>query len=302
MDQHDDLMPLVDFVGIDDVSGMVERVRYWLNNDSLRRQRISENRALLNQQPNRFNYFFYRFLLATDSITFEQFWQHAGHEAKLPSDAICLTLPEYVQRTTEFNKDNHFGFSSFPGLRHAQSWLGCAMSYKLMIMLARQQCLPQITICEDDVEFPTDFAERWRDIRKHLSDPNIDWDIFSGLMADLNEGVHILETHIYRGHQFVTVDKLISMVFNVYSSCVFDTIAQWDETDQDVTNNTIDRYLENHGVIRVMTVDPFLVGHKESQYSTLWGFKNTEYTDLIRGSGQLLKEKIRAYNAATKFP
>ena len=299
MNQHNDLMPLIDFVDIDDVSGMVERVRYWLSNDSLRRQRISENRLLLQQQPNRFDYFFYRFLLATDNITFEDFWHQAGHKAKLPSDTICLTLPEYVERTAEFNKDNYFGFSCFPGLRHTQSWLGCAMSYKLMIMLARQQRLPQVTICEDDVEFPTGFAARWRDIRNHLDDQDMDWDIFSGLMADLNKDVRILETHIYQGHHFAIIDKLISTVFNVYHQRVFDTIAQWDQTNHDVTTNTIDRYLESHGAIKVLTIAPFLVGHKESQESTLWGTQNSIYTDLIVASSQLLKEKIRAYNTDT---
>lgn len=301
MDQHSDIMQLVDFVDVDDISSMVERILYWLDNDNLRRQRISENRLLLQQQPNRFDYFFYRFLLATDNITFEDFWHQAGHKAKLPSDTVCLTLPEYVERTVEFNKDNHFGFSCFPGLRHSQSWLGCAMSYKLIIMLARQQCLPQITICEDDVEFPADFVARWRDIQNHLNDQNIDWDIFSGLMADLDKNVHILEAHIYQGQQFVTIDKLISMVFNVYNQRVFDTIAQWDQTNHDVTANTIDRYLENQRAIKILTISPFLVGHKESLQSTLWGIKNTEYADLILTSSRLLKEKIAAYDSGTKL-
>ncbi|SCY43970.1 Glycosyltransferase family 25 (LPS biosynthesis protein) [Nitrosospira sp. Nsp13] len=296
MDQHSNLTKLIDFVDVDDVSSMVERVRYWLDNDSLRQQRISENRLLLQEQFNRFDYFFYRFLLATDNITFEDFWSQIGHKSKLPSDQICLTLPEYAERTAEFNKDNYFGFSCFPGLRHTQSWLGCAMSYKLMIMLARQQRLPQVTICEDDVEFPPDFAARWQDIRNYLNEENIDWDIFSGLMADLNKNVRILETHIYQGHHFATIDKLISTVFNVYNQRVFDTIAQWDETNHDVTTNTIDRYLENYGAIKVLTTTPFLVGHKESQESTLWGIQNHEYTDLILASSRLLKEKMQAHN------
>ncbi|MEP6606155.1 MAG: hypothetical protein ABJA60_08550, partial [Nitrosospira sp.] len=300
MEHHDNLMQLIDFVDVGDISGMIERVRYWLDNDSSRRQRISDNRLLLRQQPNQFDYFVYRFLLATDNITFEDFWKQIGHKGKLPSDKICLTLPEYVERTTEFIKDNYFNFSCFHGLRHTESWLGCAMSYKLMIMLARQQCLPQVTICEDDVEFPTDFPARWQDIQNYLNEQNIDWDIFSGLMADLNKDVRILETHIYQGHHFATIDKLISMVFNVYNQRIFDTIAQWDETNHDVTTNTIDRYLESYESMKVLTITPFLVGHKESQESTLWGIKNDEYTDLILASGRLLKEKMRAYNTETK--
>jgi hypothetical protein len=42
----------------------------------------------------------------------------------------------------------------------------------------------------------------------------------------------------------------------------------------------------------VLTIDPFLVGHKESQQSTIWGVENTHYIDLIKAGNQLLKEKI----------
>ncbi|WP_143053019.1 glycosyltransferase [Nitrosovibrio tenuis] len=300
LDQHSDVSQLLDFVEIDDVAGMVERVRYWLQNDGLRRRRISENHLLLQQRSNRFDYFFYRFLLATDNITFQNFWRYAGHKARLSSDLVCLTLPEYGERTAEFNKYNQFGFSCFPGLRHSQSWLGCAMSYKLMIMLARQQGLPQLTVCEDDVEFPSDFGVRWEHIRNRLDDPNLNWHIFSGLMSDLRRDVRILETHTYQGNQFALIDKVISTVFNVYHQRVFDIIANWDQDNHDVTTNTIDRYLEKIDFIRVLVVEPFLVGHKEAQQSTIWGVENSHYRDLILASNQRLKQKILAHKADIK--
>jgi glycerol-3-phosphate cytidylyltransferase-like family protein len=295
MDQHADLLQLIDFIDTGDISAMVERVRYWLENDSLRLQKIAENRLLLQQQPNRFDYFFYRFLLATDNISFEEFWYLAGHKIELPSNTVCLSLPEYVERASAFNKENRFGFSCFPGLRHTQGWIGCAMSYKFLIMLARQQGLRQITICEDDVEFPPDFEVRWQDIQECLKDPNITWDIFAGLIADLDKDVNVLGLYKFRDQQFAIINKLMSTVFNVYGERAYDTIAQWDENNHDVTTNTIDRYLERQGALNVLTVDPFLVGHKESEQSTIWGVENTHYTDLIKASNQLLKEKILTY-------
>jgi hypothetical protein len=298
MSQHTDLDQIVDFIDVDDVKGMVERVGFWLENDTLRRARIAKNRRLLENQPSRFEYFFYRFLLATDNITFDDFWRLAGHKAELPSDTVCLSLPEYVERAREFGKDNHYGFSCFPGLRHTRSWIGCAMSYKFLVMLARKRGLTKITICEDDVEFPPDFEARWQDIRTHLDDPNVDWDIFSALMANLDKDVQILNVHPCKNQWFATVDKLMSMVFNVYNQNVFDLIANWDSTNHDVTTNTIDRYLGNNRALRILTVIPFLVGHKESQQSTLWGVKNSHYTGLIRASNELLQNKIQAYQAS----
>ncbi|SEA43307.1 Glycosyltransferase family 25 (LPS biosynthesis protein) [Nitrosospira multiformis] len=299
IEQHADLLQLVDFVDVGDVSGMVERVRYWLENDNLRREYIAENRRILQRRLNQFDYFFYRFLLATDNITFEEFWDQAGNKVELTSDTICLSLPEYVERASEFNKDNRFGFSCFPGLRHSQSWIGCAMSYKFLSMLAHKHNLSKITICEDDVDFLPGFAEKWQEILDHLNDPEVDWDIFSGLLADLDKDVHIHEAHQYKGQQFATIDRLISMVFNVYSQRVFELISKWDGTNRDVTTNTIDRYIEKQRTLKILTVDPFLVGHKESQQSTLWGIKNAEYAKLILASNRLLSRKIRSYEVNT---
>lgn len=252
--------------------------------------------------PDNADYFFYRFLLATDNISFEEFWHLAGHKTELPSSTICLGLPEYVERAAAFNEENRFGFSCFPGLRHTRSWIGCAMSYKYLIMLARQQGLRQITICEDDVEFPPDFETRWQGIREYLENSPINWDIFSGLIADLDKEADVLGLYQFRDEQFVAINKLMSMVFNVYSERVYDTIARWDENNHDVTTNTIDRYLERHGSLSILTVDPFLVGHKESQQSTIWGVENTYYTDLIKASNQLLKEKILTYKKVVSVP
>ena len=291
MDQHANLEQFIDFVEIDDVSGMVERVKYWLNHDELRHQYISNNKSKLEQQPNQFEYFFYRFLLATDNIGFDDFWNVAGHKVILPSDKVCLHLPEDVVRTTDFSNDNHYDFSFFAGLRHTQGWIGCAMSYKFMIMLARQQGLSKVTICEDDVEFPPDFASKWQEIQRYLDDRVLDWDVFSGLLAHLSDEANVSNVHSTHVLQYVTIDRLISMVFNVYNRQMYDVIAQWDSTNHDVQTNTIDRYLEAYK-LKIITTSPFLVGHKEDLQSTIWGFQNTQYRDLIANSSKLLKAKI----------
>jgi hypothetical protein len=41
---------------------------------------------------------------------------------------------------------------------------------------------------------------------------------------------------------------------------------------------------------------PFLVGHKEELYSTLWNGKNTIYLDLIKKSEAALRLKVAKYN------
>ena len=298
MDQHDNLVDLVDFVDVDDVAAMVDRVSYWLADERARHQRLEQNQKVLSKRPNQFKLHFYRFLLATDNITFDEFWKLAGHQMELPGDKICLSLPEFVRRAQSFDRDNHFGFTRFNGLRHSQGWVGCAMSYKLMIMLARQQGLSSVTICEDDVEFPSNFEARWSSIQKHLHTSPEDWDVFSGLMADLHKDAKILRVYHQDGVQFAVTDRLISMVFNVYSSRMFDLIASWDETNRDSSGNTIDRYLERFGALNILTTHPFLVGHKEELHSTLWGFQNTQYNTLIEDSHGLLARKLDSHGEA----
>lgn len=301
MQEHGELNGIVDFVDVDDIEAMVSRVDYWLRHEEERRERIRRNALGLAALPNRFDYFFFRFLLATDNISFDEFWREAGSKYVLTGERLCLNLPEYTDRTKGFATDNKFGFELFPGLRHSQGWLGCAMSYKYMIMLARQHGLKSVTICEDDVEFPSDFESQLDEVGAYLRGSAREWDIFSGLMADLNTNARILAVDRKCDHTFVVTDKLISTVMNIYNGTVFDTITAWDERNRDVHTNTIDRYLEKRKSLKIVTTSPFLVGHKEEQHSTIWGFQNTQYADLIAASTKLLQEKIGEFESRHRW-
>ncbi|MGH8214746.1 MAG: sulfotransferase [Rhodanobacteraceae bacterium] len=291
MEENGDLESLVDFVDLNDLAGMVARVRYWLENESARVHRVKANRKFARQLPNRFEQFFYRFLLAFDNVTFFHFWQLAGSKMKLPSDKLCLTLPEYSLRKRSFDQDNRYGFAAFTGLRHREPWVGCGMSYKLMAMLAREQRLQQITICEDDVEFRPGFEHAFQAVLHELAARKNPWHVFSGLLADLHSDATISSVREFHGRKLVRTDRLISMVFNVYHSKVFDRIILWNESDRDVATNPIDRYLER-SKLTVVTCWPFLVGHKSHLRSTLWNVDNEEMAPMIRRSERLLQQKV----------
>jgi len=296
MDQHEDLLPLVDFVDDGDFEGMAARVRHWLDDEPARRERVEHNAAYVATIFNRFDYYFYRFLLASGNLSFEDFWRLIGSAYPLQSDKLCLNLPEYTDRAASFDKVNRYGFHKFPGLRHSKGWLGCALSYKYMIRLAMERGFPRISICEDDVEFPADFDTIWSKIFPYLVKNADRWNIFSGLMVDLHEDAKVFNVESYAGYEFVTTNKLISMVFNVYDQTSYKTLVNWNENDEDVTTNTIDRYLEGKRSIKVMTTCPFLVGHKEELYSTLWGGQNTIYSEMMSKSESVLRDKIAAYH------
>lgn len=295
MSMHGDLVPLIDFVDEGDFVGMADRVRYWLEHEDLRQEKLAGNAERMTSMFRRFDYFFYRFLLATDNIGFEDFWRLVGESFPLASDRLCLNLPEYVDRSASFDRDNRFGFQRFPGLRHAKGWLGCAMSYKYMLRLARKHGLPAVTICEDDVDFPKDFEVVWETVQEALARDTSRWDVFSGVLADLSADTNVLEVQELGERKLVMLDRLISMVFNVYNASCYELIDAWDERNHDVLANTIDRFLERQGKLRVMTTSPFLVGHKEDLHSTLWGAQNTIYSELMSKSAGLLRDKVEAW-------
>lgn len=295
MSEREDLAGLADFVDVGDIQGMVGRVLYWLSAADELEQRIQANNEVIASSCSGFDYYFYRFMLYSGNLRFREFWELVGDKLPAPSEKLCLNLPEYVDRADAFDKDNAHGFTRFAGLKHPYGWMGCALSYKFMAMWARKHGLKQLIVCEDDVEFPQGFDVTWAQVSRHLAETGDEWDLFSGLLADLHEDANVLDYTEVGNVTYVVLDRMISTVYNVYGPKALDLIAAWDDEDYDVESNTIDRYLERCTQLRVMTTLPFMVGHKEELYSTLWGMQNTQYTKLIEASQQLLGRKVDAW-------
>lgn len=283
---------IVDFVDVGDVQAMVDRIRYWLDHEEERAARVAKNHEVLKNRISATKFYLCRFLLAHDNITFDKFYESAGGYIHFNSDRVCLSLPESIERRAAFDADNAYGFEVFPGLKHRLGWIGCGMSYKFMLRKAMEQQMENILICEDDVYFPPDFDERFSKVLKFVGEHD-DWTVFSGIMADLGR-VSPLQYVKENEEEYIYLDKMISMVFNLYDKSIFEAISDWDYMDRDVQTNTIDRYLEKRKM-RILTTCPFLVGHKEDLHSTIWGAQNTIYTALIANSSVKLQELVEDF-------
>lgn len=295
MEEHAALREVIDFVPINDMSAMVKRVGYWVENDAARTERRAEQLAWCEQSPNWFEFYFLRFLLANELISYEQFYDVAASHIRFNNDFVCLGLPETVERRADFDKDNHYGIEYFPGLRHRLGWVGCGLSYKFLLQRAQDLGLPRITICEDDMEFYPDFAERYQQIVAYL-DTQEKWDVFAGLIAQLHSELTILQTEKVGSEHYLFVNKMVSMVMNIYSSRFYPKLLAWDSTNHNVETNTIDRFIEQHGSVSVITTPKFLVGHKEELDSTLWGFNNQTYAQMIADSEAQLTQKLAEFD------
>lgn len=155
--------------------------------------------------------------------------------------------------------------------------------------------LERLMVLEDDVLLPDDFEEKLGVVNKYLDSCGECWDVFAGVIATLHPEVKILDVQEVDGLVFVSIDKMTSMVCNIYSRRAMNMISVWDSSDRNDQTNTIDKFIERQSSLRVVVTLPFLVGHREEVNSTLWGFQNTQYRDLIQASEDTLREKVNAY-------
>lgn len=286
------LEDIVDFVDVGDIDAMLDRIEYWLSHEEERAAKTAENRRILIERANAAEFFLNRFLLANDRLSFDEFYQASGSFVHFEGDRVCLSLPETTERRAAFDEDNKYGFQIIPGLKHNIGWIGCGLSYKFIFRKALEQQLERILVCEDDVFFPPDFDERFRKVLEYTNSHD-DWNIFSGIMADMGHA-SVLDYAEVDTEQFVYLDLVISMVFNLYDKSVFKTISEWDYMNRDLRTNAIDRYLEREKM-RVLTAIPFLVGHKEDLDSTLWDGKNSIYNPGILSSSKRLHNMVDSY-------
>lgn len=294
--EHEDLQDVIDFCPIGDIPAMVEKIQNLLSDKENYNERKEKIKHFTNVD-NKNNYYLRRYLLSIDKLNFPQYKSIFSFEQFQTGDVprLCLSLSETPVRRKAFFASPSHGFQFFEGIRYRIGWIGCGMSYKYMLsgMLASKAEMG--IICEDDVIFPVDYDNKLNKIINHLQSTEAKWHIFAGIIAHLHEDTKVLDVKVIDGIEYIYIDKMTSMVMNIYSRRGMDLISQWDEKNIDAETNTIDRYVESAQDLVVVTTLPFLVGYAEEQQSTLWGFENSQYTSLIKASEKLLAEKVAEF-------
>ncbi|MCK3426680.1 hypothetical protein MZH76_00535 [Escherichia coli] len=294
--EHEDLQDVIDFCPIGDIPAMVEKIQNLLSDKEYYNGRKEKIKHFTNVD-NKNNYYLRRYLLSIEKLNFSQYKSIFSFEQFQTGDVprLCLSLSETPVRRKAFFASPSHGFQFFEGIRYRIGWIGCGMSYKYMLsgMLASKAEMG--IICEDDVIFPVDYDNKLNKIINHLKSTEAKWHIFAGIIAHLHEDTKVLDVKVMDGIEYIYIDKMTSMVMNIYSRRGMDLISQWDEKNIDAETNTIDRYVESAQDLVVVTTLPFLVGYAEEQQSTLWGFENSQYTSLIKASEKLLAEKVAEF-------
>jgi hypothetical protein len=211
-------------------------------------------------------------------------------ESVLEDSVYALSLPETTGRREVFNIETRTSDTCvFDGIRRRPGWIGCGMSYKYLCRSALNSGVQRFTIMEDDVLLPYNHSQNMEVVHRYLTEKAGEWDIFSGVIAHLHDDTKVLHVEKFGGLEFITIDRMTSTVYNIYSRRAMKVISSWNQLNHDSQNNTIDRFLENSG-LRIVVTDPYIVGHREDMNSTLWGFNNSQYRDMIRESQRKLSE------------
>jgi len=229
---------------------------------------------------DRFAFMFDRFLVALGVLPANAILEKPIY---LPrnSSFFALSLPETIERRKEITRTCPGEFVIFDGIRNTRGWVGCASSFSALSRYALNERLEKLTVIEDDVILPPDFDQVFEEVMDYLDSKHARWDVFSGMLADVHPSTRVLSVDTVAGRTYVTLDKMTSMVFNIYSRRALELLSSWNPLDTDAVSNTIDRYLERQKDLRIVVTLPFIAGHREGVTSTLWGFENGRYTPMI---------------------
>jgi hypothetical protein len=256
--------------------------------------------VVLEQSAAWSRFYFFRMLVGLGMI------EYSALDSLLPEQpiprnfaAICLSLPETQQRRANAWHPPNRSFEFFDGIRHPLGWVGCALSYRFIARHALRQGIPHVLIYEDDVAPDQLDVETLATIESYLEHNEGHWDVFSGLITNLSASASISRCEVYGGLTFVHLNKMTGTVFNIYSQKALEILECWSFSDSESTL-TIDRHLEARHDLQVVTVYPFVAGHKDELVSTLWGFRNSSYNDWIAASQRMLGSKLAEFTSTSQ--
>lgn len=304
MQDHQELVAsgAVSFTPVGDAEAMVQAVALKLEEIRSGSSAIAQSiDAAVTASGEYFAFMLYRMLYSLKLLSHSQ-WQQGTADCHLPGPRLVLGMPETWKRRSHFLQTtaSRLGDAQlFDGVRYTPGWRGCAMSYQYMARKALQAGWNQLEVSEDDVTLDDSYPARRDIVTQWLEEHAGQWDVFSGLMAKVHPETRVLAVHDYQGLTFVVLDRMISTVHNIYAATALQVMTQWDPNNEDPTTNTIDVYLQSHSALRVVVALPFLVGHAEEMHSSLWGFNNGQYTEMIAQTQSELQDLVQEFRRRT---
>lgn len=291
---YDNLVIFIDEISDDliNINKLIEKIEYYSIPENYEKQlnTIRKNKLILHNNS--------KYLLSKNLFSVKNqinFNTNKFEYDVAENELYCLHLIETPYRIEKFKSQIFIPkFVIFPAIKFSPGWMGTCYSYTNIIWNAKRCGLNSITVFEDDCNFKMNFYNTYNTIREFLEKIH-KWDIFVGVIANLPPETNVINIYKYKGVTFIEIDRMLSMVFNIYNKSSFDTILEWDEANNNVDNNTIDQYLKNKK-LSIITTLPFEFRCINTE-STLWGANLYDnYNNLFKLSTDILKKKISNFS------
>ena len=289
MSLYENLVVFIDNINdnLDNINILYESIDYWLLNYD---EKINSIKSNILKLEEKLLFHVQKCLLVFDIVT-----QNNMIFDMSSDDINCLHLIETPYRIEAFKKQELVPtYKIYPAIKHNIGWKGCGLSYQNIIYNAKRCNLPNITVCEDDCMFKSDFYDKYKIIKEFLSSVK-EWDIFVGCVAALPKDTIFYNITKYKDMTFFEVNKMHSMVFNIYNNSVYDIICNWDNRTTKKINQ-IDQYIKNKNIKNIITY-PFEFRCLNVK-STLSMDNNVYlvYEKLFNNSLKLLEKKLEEFS------
>lgn len=97
-------------------------------------------------------------------------------------DIYVINLDERDDRWNKIKNtfENYFNLIRVSAIKHKDGWIGCLLSHKKCIQIAKDNNMKYIIVMEDDCDIADDFLKRLSKIKEEIFDVKDDWDMFLG--------------------------------------------------------------------------------------------------------------------------
>lgn len=228
-----------------------------------------------------------------------------NYKINLDTDKFnVLTLPTSITRLEQFNSINNTMINNFnivKGIKYNPGFIGCGLSYNMIISNASRLNLDYVKICEDDCKI-NDY-DIINEAIEHLMTSGLSWDLLSCFIVDLNDGLQIYEQiELDSQYKLLKINQWSSMVCNIYYKSSYRYFNEYlnNKIDKkDVFSNTIDRSLKFKDIWVIYPYPVELINSK----SELWndpknnGYNINEYNKMKEKSCKIINNVLN--NIAT---
>lgn len=198
------------------------------------------------------------------------------------NEIYVINLEERTDRWDQMKQlYSEFDLIRVDAVKHEKGAVGCFLSHKKCIQIAKEKELSSIIVIEDDCRPLDDFVNRLRNIKNFL-DTYSEWDMLIG------GGFHICPFNI---KEKITDDLYRTnggycMHFVIYHHSSYDFFLNQNETD-----NPIDHVWQDQ--LRCLVPIPFLASQLDS-YSNIGNWMENVFSKRIRRNNRILINHIQS--------